>query len=87
MNNKIDDEYMDIVIIGMVGRFFMGGFVDEYWENLIEGKDCIIYNIKENSVIKVGYEVIYFYGKVDGMYEFDNEFFGINKKEVIKMDF
>lgn len=86
MNNKIDDEYMDIAIIGMAGRFPMGGSVEEYWENLIEGKECITHNTKENSVMKAGYEVIHSYGKVDGMYEFDNEFFEINKKEAIKID-
>jgi acyl transferase domain-containing protein/acyl carrier protein len=31
----------DIAIVGMSGRFPMANDVDEFWENLVTGKDCI----------------------------------------------
>lgn len=35
------DDPLDIAIIGVAGKYPMADDVEEYWENLTEGKDCV----------------------------------------------
>ncbi|MGZ5028462.1 MAG: beta-ketoacyl synthase N-terminal-like domain-containing protein, partial [Methylobacter sp.] len=39
---EVSDKGMSIAIIGMAGRFPMADGVDEYWQNLERGKNCVI---------------------------------------------
>ena len=35
------DKQMNIAIIGMAGRFPLADGVDEYWQNLVQGRNCV----------------------------------------------
>ena len=39
--SQVADSFMEIAIIGMSGRYPQADKVDELWENLTKGKDCI----------------------------------------------
>ncbi|MGZ5558026.1 MAG: SDR family NAD(P)-dependent oxidoreductase [Methylobacter sp.] len=39
---EVGEQGMSIAIIGMAGRFPMADGVDEYWQNLEQGKNCVI---------------------------------------------
>ena len=84
-----------IAIVGMSGRFPMAKNLDEFWRNLVEGKDCIreipkdrwdwkaLYGDpqkeKNKSNIKWG-------GFIEGIGSFDPLFFGISPREAELMD-
>nr|WP_246027806.1 MULTISPECIES: SDR family NAD(P)-dependent oxidoreductase [Paenibacillus] len=84
-----------IAIVGMSGAFPMARNVDEYWNNLVEGKDCITeipedrwdwkayYGDPANEANKTN---IKWGGFMDGVYEFDPLFFGISPREAVLMD-
>jgi acyl transferase domain-containing protein/pimeloyl-ACP methyl ester carboxylesterase/acyl carrier protein len=84
-----------IAIIGMSGIFPMARDLNQFWENLVEGKDCISEipkdrwdwreyygdpkTEKNKTNIKLG-------GFIDGVDEFDPLFFGISPREAELMD-
>ncbi|MBU3187802.1 beta-ketoacyl synthase N-terminal-like domain-containing protein [Clostridium estertheticum] len=84
-----------IAIIGMSGKFPMANDVDELWENLMKGQDCITeipgnrwewrkyYGNPSKEANKTN---IKWGGFIDGVGEFDPEFFGISPKEAEFMD-
>ena len=71
---------MDIAIIGMDGRFPMAENIDQFWENIRSGRNCIW----EGTIIKPNY--VSTYGKIDRMYSFDYEFFHVNQNDAYNMD-
>lgn len=88
-------ESLDIAIIGMSGRFPMAKNIDEFWNNLINGKDCVTeipkerwnpdlyYDPNKNSKGK-------YYTKqggfISGVYEFDPLFFSITPNDAKMID-
>ncbi|PEP89733.1 hypothetical protein CN582_29280 [Bacillus wiedmannii] len=84
-----------IAIIGMSGTFPMAQDVDEFWHNLVEGKDCIT-QIPENRwdwkayygdpKVEVNKTNIKWGGFIEGIDEFDPLFFGISPREAKLMD-
>lgn len=82
---KTDASLQDIAVIGMAGRFPKADSVDEFWENLIEGKDCI--TRKEPLVtVREGYETVNAFGAINTPFHFDNDFFGITSAEALNME-
>lgn len=84
-----------IVIIGVAGRYPMAQDLDEFWENLCEGRDCII------NVPKSRWDVERYFsperglpgktysrwgGYIDGHDQFDSLFFNISPNEAVMMD-
>nr|WP_158700730.1 SDR family NAD(P)-dependent oxidoreductase [Bacillus paralicheniformis] len=96
-----NEQHMDqkkqepIAIIGMSGKFPMASDLDEFWENLQSGKDCIeeipsdrwdwreYYGDPAKEANKTN---IKWGGFIDGVAEFDPLFFGISPKEAEFID-
>ena len=84
-----------IAIIGISGQFPGASNIDEFWENLIEGKDCITeipsdrwdwqeyYGDPTKEANKTN---IKWGGFIDGVAEFDPLFFGISPREAHFID-
>ena len=85
----------DIAIIGMSGRFPMAQDLDEFWQNLYQGRDCI----SEIPASRWDWREYYgdpktepnksnakWGGFIDGVEQFDAEFFGISPREARIMD-
>ena len=84
-----------VAIIGISGKFPMAEDIDEFWKNLVEGKNCITeipgdrwdwkkyygdpLKEKNKTNIKWG-------GFIDGIGDFDPLFFGISPREAELMD-
>ncbi len=82
------DSLEGIAIIGMAGRFPKAKDVDEFWDNLVNGRDCIsFYNDQELIDMGIKPETVknpYYIkakGEVDNVDMFDAAFFGINPRE------
>lgn len=83
----------DIAIIGMSGRFPGANTVDEFWQNIRAGRDCIShFNDDELRAAGISDELIHSpdYVKANGAIEhadkFDAEFFGVSHREAEIMD-
>ncbi|WP_375137599.1 beta-ketoacyl synthase N-terminal-like domain-containing protein [Dickeya dianthicola] len=89
------DEQEAIAIVGMSGSFPMAPDLETYWENLLQGKDCIsevpptrwnwrdylqdVHGAENRDSIRWG-------GFIQDMAEFDPLFFGISPREAELMD-
>ena len=96
LTSKSEPKDQDAVaIIGMSGRFPMANDLDEFWENLKEGKTCISTIPKD----RWDWEALYgdphqdpnktnikWGGFIDGVSEFDPLFFDISPREAELMD-
>ncbi|HML51599.1 MAG TPA: beta-ketoacyl synthase N-terminal-like domain-containing protein [Propionicimonas sp.] len=76
-----------VAIIGMAGRFPMAETLEEYWDNLVEGRDCHRrfppsrargMDLKEAELCEAGY--------LSEIAEFDHSFFDISRREASLMD-
>jgi phthiocerol/phenolphthiocerol synthesis type-I polyketide synthase E len=92
-NNHVEnlentDQPDGVAIIGMAGRFPKAKNIDEYWQNLENGIDCISFYENE-ELIKAGCEpeaiknldYVKAKGEVEEVDMFDASFFGINPRE------
>jgi len=89
------DGPLDIAIIGLSGRYAGARNVQEFWENLCQGRDCIreipaerwdhseYFDTDKN---KPGKTYTKWGGFIDGVAEFDPQFFGISPREAAMMD-
>lgn len=84
-----------IAVVGISGVFPMARDVDEFWRNIVEGKDCISeipdgrWDWREYYGDPAGEgntTNVKWAGVVDGVDEFDPLFFGISPKEAETMD-
>ncbi|MCM3291424.1 acyltransferase domain-containing protein [Paenibacillus sp. MER 180] len=79
--NEHAENSLDVAVIGMSARFAMSANVEQLWDNLVQGKDCIT---RDQSKYKANYVAAY--GKVDNIADFDADFFGFNKREAMNAD-
>ncbi|MCK9395482.1 MAG: SDR family NAD(P)-dependent oxidoreductase [Methylobacter sp.] len=89
------DTDKSVAIIGISGRFPMASDLDQFWSNLLEGKDCIseipedrwdwraLYGDPATEANKTN---IKWGGFIDGVGNFDARFFGISPREAELMD-
>ncbi len=76
---------MSVAIIGMAGRFPKSENINDFWDNLVNARDCItrsdtLYG-REGAV-----EFVHAYGKLDNIYSFDNALFHISDAEAEAME-
>ncbi|MEE1281920.1 MAG: SDR family NAD(P)-dependent oxidoreductase [Acutalibacteraceae bacterium] len=93
---EIQDE--DIAIIGMSGRFAKAKNLDEFWDNLVQGRDCIseiptsrwsldgFYEPDVEKAIKEKKSYCNCGGFIDDFADFDPRFFKISPREAVTMD-
>lgn len=74
-----------IAVVGMAGRFPKADSASEFWENLLEGRDCIT---RQMPIVteEEGYSCVQAYGKMEGIYEFDHTFFDIGSADADLME-
>ena len=84
-----------IAIVGMSGIFPQARDLDEFWQNLVAGKDCITEIPKDrwdweeyygDPATEANKTNIKWGGFIDGVAEFDPLFFGISPREAELMD-
>ncbi|MBZ9609089.1 SDR family NAD(P)-dependent oxidoreductase [Clostridium estertheticum] len=82
--------FNDIAIIGISAKFANSNDVEEYWENLIQGKKCIEEISKEKidltNIQETEKEFIKYGGFISDIDKFDPLFFNISPKEAEYMD-
>ncbi|TCS93645.1 non-ribosomal peptide synthetase [Hazenella coriacea] len=92
---QVVDHSEPIAIVGMSGVFPMAKNMDEYWKNLVEGKDCITEIPKDrwdwqeyygDPVKEANKTHVKWGGFIDGIGDFDPLFFGISPREAEQMD-
>lgn len=88
----------DIAIVGMSGRFPMAENLNEYWENVKNGRDCIteipeerweldgFYTPDVNQAVEENLSYSKWGGFLNDFASFDSMFFGITPKEAMNMD-
>ncbi|MFD0364917.1 SDR family NAD(P)-dependent oxidoreductase [Nocardia sp. GCM10030253] len=88
----VDD---DIAVIGMAGRFPMARDIEEFWANLVSGRDCIIEvppdrwdhrAFHSDDPDEPGATYARWGGFIDDVDKFDARFFGITPKDAEEMD-
>lgn len=82
-----------VAIIGMAGRFPGASTINEFWENLRNGKECITFFTKDEARASgVDEELlndpnyVFAGGLLDNVESFDARFFGINPRDAENMD-
>ncbi|MEU2103549.1 SDR family NAD(P)-dependent oxidoreductase [Nocardia sp. NPDC019255] len=85
----------DIAVIGMAGKFPMAGDIEEFWANLVAGRDCIVevppqrWDHREylsDDPDEPGTTYARWGGFIDDVDKFDARFFGITPKDAEEMD-
>ncbi|MFF4591411.1 type I polyketide synthase, partial [Streptomyces sp. NPDC001388] len=84
-----------IAVIGVSGRFPMARDLDTYWKNLVEGRDCVTevpadrwdwQALFGDPLRESGRTDVKWGGFMDGVADFDPQFFGIAPKDALHMD-
>ncbi|WP_068618091.1 type I polyketide synthase [Paenibacillus tuaregi] len=83
----------EIAVIGMAGRFPQSADIHEFWDNLINGKECIThYSTTELEEAGIDPQILQnpnyvkAKGEIGGLDAFDASFFGVNPKDAELMD-
>jgi non-ribosomal peptide synthase protein (TIGR01720 family) len=94
MTNGTEEEQPEgIAVVGMAGRFPMAGTVTEFWRNLREGRECLE-TLDDTELRRRGVpdsvlrdpSYMRRAGTLDGIEEFDAEFFGFAPSLAATMD-
>ncbi|NTG51717.1 SDR family NAD(P)-dependent oxidoreductase [Agrobacterium rhizogenes] len=87
-----------IAIIGIAGRYPKASNIDEYWQNLIAGRDCIdvipadrwslegFFLADKEEAARKGRSYSKWGGFIDGFADFDPQFFSIAPRDAYLMD-
>ncbi|WNO11567.1 thioester reductase domain-containing protein [Teredinibacter sp. KSP-S5-2] len=78
----------DIAIVGMAGRYPKSDDMEQMWQNLVTGTDCIDVIPTERLQQRLNNGLLESFrgGFIDRVDSFDNEFFGISDKEAEIID-
>lgn len=83
-DNNDNDESGDVAVIGMAGRFPGASSVEEFWENLLQGRESVSVLTEQLDTAEPGH--VPAYGVLAGADEFDAEFFGYSPEEALVID-
>lgn len=95
LNKRNSNSDRSIAIIGMSGQFPMANTLDEYWDNIVKGRDCISIIPKHRWDIEQYYDVnpqapgktnCRWMGVLDNIACFDPLFFNLSPLEAELMD-
>ncbi|RZL96372.1 MAG: amino acid adenylation domain-containing protein [Variovorax sp.] len=81
-----------IAVIGMAGRFPGAADVEQFWDNLVAGRESISFfddatlDAGVSAALRADPSYVRARGVIDGIEQFDAAFFGINPKEAELMD-
>ena len=86
--SKKSNQSRDIAIIGMAGRYPKAKNINEFWDNLIQGRDCIetIPDVRFNQRFPNEFSEKYRGGFIDDVDKFDSLFFNISPREAEHLD-
>jgi polyketide synthase PksN len=78
----------DVAVVGMAGRYPHAKNLQEMWDNLVQGKDCIedIPELRLEQRLHNGFTRKYRGGFIDDVDQFDARFFGISPQEAEVLD-
>lgn len=78
----------DIAIVGIAGRYPKAKNMNEFWDNLIQGKDCIedIPDTRFEQRLRNKFSEKYRGGFIDDIDKFDSLFFNISPREAEYLD-
>lgn len=87
------DQSECVAVIGMAGRFPKAADVAEFWDNLRQGRECISF-FSDEELLQAGVPAellahpayVRANGVVDGIDQFDADFFGFNPREAEILD-
>lgn len=86
------DTFEAVAIVGMAGRFPKSADIDEYWENLVAGRELLT-EFSEDEIVASGVPRESLLdsrrrtrGVLDGAFDFDARFFGFSPREAEIMD-
>lgn len=86
IENKSEKEQEPIAIIGVSGRYPMADTLDEFWNNLQEGKDSVIEIPEERWSVPGNLNYSKWGGFIRDVDKFDAKFFNISPREAALMD-
>ena len=80
--------HVDIAVVGMAGRYPKAGSLDEFWDNLRQGRDCVTDMPEERFAPRAvdGPARRYRGGFLDDIDRFDSLFFNISPREAEVLD-
>lgn len=90
-HEQTEDKYADtdIAVIGIAGEFPCAEDLDEFWDNLTSGRNCITDIPPERTELKkyaAGSGAVWKGGFIKDINKFDYKFFGIAPKDAKKLD-
>lgn len=75
-----ESEY-SIAITGMTCRYPKADNIDEFWQNLLNGRNCIYRDTSLDDTMHIGA-----FGQLDNIADFDAEFFEMSPREALDSD-
>ncbi|AOT10637.1 SDR family NAD(P)-dependent oxidoreductase [Pseudoalteromonas luteoviolacea] len=93
MKNSYVETGLEVAIVGMSGRFPQANNVEQFWDNLVEQRDCIS-RFDRDTLLEAGLtaenvdhpDFVPAKGVVENVYQFDPSFFGYSARESEMMD-
>jgi acyl transferase domain-containing protein len=93
INVNVNKGHGSVAIIGMSGKFPKSDDLEEYWNNLLQGRNCISeipnerkdWKIYDDEAAGTDKNIIWG-GFIEGIQKFDPEFFGLSGDEAEMMD-
>lgn len=84
--SSLDNKKEDIAVIGISARFPKANNVETFWQNIVNGKDCVEKLSDKNTRLNSDCSNARWMGILEDADKFDPLFFNISPKEAMMMD-